>query len=78
MTMIEAEKEETEFMRKVENLEPIRIFVNDHVAKENGNTIMNRLNYLKEKGWQMVEQKNLSANRVVMKFKPKKRIITGV
>lgn len=75
MIETQAEKEKTEFMRKVDNLEPVRIFVNDHVAKESGMTIMNRLNYLKEKGWQMVEQKNLSANRVVMKFKPQKRII---
>jgi len=69
-------EEDLIFKKKVENLETVRIFVNDHVAKQTGRLIIEQLRYLKEMDWLMVERKQFNDGRVTMKFKPPKRIIT--
>ena len=63
------------FMKKVDNLEPVRIFVNDKVAVDKGQLIVGQLNYMSEKGWIMAKE-NPTADGHFLKFTPPKRIIT--
>jgi len=71
-------EEDLLFKKKVENLETIRIFVNDKIAGDRGRFIVEQLQYLKEMDWEMVEQKPTKDGGGFMKFKPPKRIITEV
>ena len=74
---LEADNQQAEllvFMKKVDNLEPVRIFVNDKVAGDKGMLIVGELNYMAQRSWIM--EKKPTADGYFMKFTPPKRIIT--
>ena len=64
------------FMKKVDNLEPVRIFFNDQVAEEKGPLIVAQMNYMADKDWIMTKS-NPTADGYFMKFAPQKRILAG-
>lgn len=71
-------EEELVFKKKVENLEPIRIFINDHIAGKKGRFIIEQLRYLKEMEWEGVKSYATKSGGTYMVFKPPKRIITEI
>lgn len=72
------EEADLEFKSKVENREPIRIFINDHIAGKRGRFIIEQLRYLKEMEWIGVKSYKTKAKGVYMVFNAPKRIITEV